>query len=128
MSAITITNAGLNLLRDALDGANNAKITYVALGTSSTAPAVTDTLLGAETFRKAVSTYTNGASTGEILVSMYLGPNDDVGGNNCIRTNAYVAAYYAMRPDCDTVADFCARLDQRGKVNHQSTPASLKLK
>lgn len=81
MSAITITNAGLNLLRDALDGANNAKITYVALGTSSTAPAVTDTLLGAETFRKAVSTYTNGASTGEILVSMYLGPNDDVGGN-----------------------------------------------
>lgn len=80
MSAITMTNAGLNLLRDGTSGANNAKITYVALGTSSTAPAVTDTLLGAETFRKAVSTYTNG-TTGEILVSMYLGPNDDIGGN-----------------------------------------------
>ncbi|SRR6266571_9050753 len=79
MSAITITNSGLNLLRDGVSGANTPKITYVALGTSSTAPAATDTQLGAESFRKAVTSYTNGASTGEVLINMYLGPGDDVG-------------------------------------------------
>ena len=79
MAAITITNAGLNLLRDGCSGANSPKITYVALGTSSVAPAVTDTQLGAESFRKAVSSYTNGASPGEILINMYLGATDDIG-------------------------------------------------
>jgi hypothetical protein len=79
MSAITVTNAGLNLLRDGTDGANNPKITYVAIGTSSTAPTVTDTKLGAETFRKKISSYANGASVGEILVNGYLNASDAVG-------------------------------------------------
>lgn len=78
MATITITNAGLNLLRDAISGANNSKFLYFAVGSSNTAPVVTDTQLGSETFRKAVSSYTNG-STGEILVSAYLGPTDAVG-------------------------------------------------
>ena len=81
MSAITITNDGLNLLRDSLKGANNPLVTYVALGTSSTAPTAGDHTLGAETFRKRVTSYTNGALTGELLVNMYLGPGDDVGAN-----------------------------------------------
>lgn len=80
MSAITITNVGLNMLRDALAGNNNAAITYVALGTSSTSPAVSDTQLGAESFRKAVTSRTNG-TTGEILIALYLAPGDDVGDN-----------------------------------------------
>jgi hypothetical protein len=79
MSAITITNAGLNLLRDGMSGANNPLITYVALGTSNTSPTVNDTKLGAETFRKAVTSYANGVSTGELLVNMYLSPSDDIG-------------------------------------------------
>jgi len=81
MAAITITQDGLDLLRDAMKGANNAKITYVALGSSSTAPQVTDHTLGNETFRKAVTSYTNGASHGEILINMYLAPGDAVGNN-----------------------------------------------
>lgn len=79
MASITITNAGLDLLRDGMSGANNPLVTYVALGTSSTAPAATDTQLGAESYRKAVTSYSNGASHGEIKVNMYLGPGDDVG-------------------------------------------------
>ncbi len=78
MSAITITTAGRNLLRDGESGAQNPKITYVALGTDSTAPAVGQTALFAEVFRKAVTSYTNGAN-GEILINMYLAPSDLVG-------------------------------------------------
>lgn len=81
MTAITITNAGLNLLRDGASGANNPLITYVALGTSGTAPNAADVKLGAESFRKAVTSYTNGASVGEILINLYLAPGDDVGDN-----------------------------------------------
>lgn len=80
MTAVTITNAGLNLLRDALDGlAVNCKVAYVAIGTGSTAPAVTDTQLGAEVFRKPITNFTNGASVGESLINMYLAPGDAVG-------------------------------------------------
>jgi hypothetical protein len=78
MSAITITTAGRNLERDGSSGAQNPRITYVALGTSSTAPTIGDTQLGGEVFRKAVTSYTNG-TTGEVLISMYLAPSDLVG-------------------------------------------------
>jgi hypothetical protein len=78
MAAITITNAGRNLRRDGMAGANNPKITYVALGTSNTPASVSDTKLGNETFRKKVSSYTNG-STGEILINMYLSDSDAIG-------------------------------------------------
>ncbi len=79
MAAITITNTGLNLMRDGLSGANKSLITYVALGTSSTSPTVSDTRLGAEVYRKKVTSYTNGSSAGEILINMYLAPGDSVG-------------------------------------------------
>jgi hypothetical protein len=81
MAAITITNDGLNLMAAGLMGTNNSKITYVALGTSSTAPTVTDHLLGAEIFRKAVTSYAVGVSPGELVVNMYLAPGDAVGDN-----------------------------------------------
>lgn len=77
---ITKTTAWLNLTRDGDSGANNPKITYVALGNGTTAPTAGDTQLASETFRKAVTSYTNGG-TGELLVSMYLGPSDLVGGD-----------------------------------------------
>jgi hypothetical protein len=77
--SVTITNVGLDLIRDGLKGANSPIITYVSLGTSTTAPAVTDTALGNEVFRKAVTSYANGASHGEILINMYLAPGDAIG-------------------------------------------------
>ena len=80
MSAITKTTSGLNLDRDGDSGAANPKITYVALGTSSTAPSASDTKLGSEVFRKKVTTYANGSS-GEILITMYLAPGDTIGIN-----------------------------------------------
>ena len=78
MATIQITNAGANLFRDSSSGASVPKITYVALGTSTTSPTAADTKLGAEVYRKAVSSYTNG-TTGEVLINMYLGPLDAVG-------------------------------------------------
>lgn len=81
MAAITITNAGLNMIRDGLSGANLPRIFYVGLGTSTTAPAATDTQLGNEVFRKAVTSTTNGASPGEVLINMYLAPGDAIGYN-----------------------------------------------
>jgi len=53
----------------------------VALGTSSTLPASTDHTLGQEVFRKAVSSWVNGTNPGEILINLYLSPNDANGIN-----------------------------------------------
>lgn len=78
MSTIQITDVGANLYRDSAKGSSVPKITYVALGTSTTSPTAADTKLAAEVFRKAVTSYTNG-STGEVLINMYLGPLDAVG-------------------------------------------------
>ncbi len=51
-----IVNVGLNMLRDVLAGdVSDGEIKYIALGSDNTPPAVTDTLLGTETFRKAVT-------------------------------------------------------------------------
>lgn len=78
MSAITITNAGRNLFRDSLSAAQNIKISYVALGSGTTAPTTGDTQLVAEFFRKRITSYTTGA-TGVINISLYLTPTDAVG-------------------------------------------------
>lgn len=67
------------MFRDASKGAASAKITYVALGTGTTAPTTGDTQLVAEVFRKRVSSYTNGSSTGEVHIDLYLAPGDAVG-------------------------------------------------
>jgi hypothetical protein len=76
MAAITFTTVGLSLIRSGISGTNSIKITYVALGTDATAPAVTDTKLYAEVFRKAVTSYVNSTNPGEIFVNMYLAPSD----------------------------------------------------
>lgn len=75
---MTVTDAGLNLVRDGFSGANNPKITYVAVGSGMTAPADGDTTLGTELFRKAVTSYTNNG-TGGIIVTLYLSQSDAVG-------------------------------------------------
>lgn len=65
----TITNSGLNLLREALRGTiTDAQIKYVAVGTSSAAVTISDTQLGAEIFRKPV--YSRTAGTNGVLVTI----------------------------------------------------------
>lgn len=76
--AMTKTTGWRNLIRDGMSGANNPKITYVAIGSGTNTPTSSDTQLQTETFRKAVTTYTSGG-TGELLISMFLGPSDAVG-------------------------------------------------
>jgi len=75
MPIATVTDAGRNLYRDGSKGTQNPIIKYVALGSSSTTPVAGDTKLGAEIFRKAVTSYTNGV-TGEVFINMYLSQND----------------------------------------------------
>jgi hypothetical protein len=80
MPAATPTNAFFNQIRDALRaGTSSEEITWVAVGTSATAPAATDTQLGAEVFRKVLTTDAAGAAAGEGLFTLYLAPGDAVG-------------------------------------------------
>ncbi|SRR6266568_1937041 len=79
--AMTVTNNGHNMFRSSTSGNANPKFFYVAIGSGTTAPTVTDTQLQAETFRKAITSYVNGASVGEILISCYLAPSDAIGAN-----------------------------------------------
>lgn len=80
MPVIQKTNVGLNLFRDGENGAQNPKVTYMAIGSGSATPLATDTQLQNETFRKAVTSYTVG-STGDITVNATLGTSDAVGAN-----------------------------------------------
>ncbi len=79
MTAIQVTDAGVGLLRDGAKGATNPLLLYVAVGTATTTPTAADTKLGNEVFRKKVTSYTNGAGAGEVIVALYLTPTDAVG-------------------------------------------------
>ena len=72
-----ITDAGTNLMRDILGGfVTDGKIRYVAVGTSSTAPATGQTQLVAESFRKAVTQYDNTVGTAQVKTVVYLAPGE----------------------------------------------------
>lgn len=78
MATATLTDVGRNMMRDARRGlVTNLAIAYVAIGTSSTAPTAADTQLGAEVFRKAL-TSTSAPSTGTGTFTLYLAPGDAV--------------------------------------------------
>jgi hypothetical protein len=79
MATATLTNVGKNLRRDALLSISDARVTYVAVGTNNTAPAASDTALGSESFRKAMTGAVAGVSAGEADFTMYLSPQDAVG-------------------------------------------------
>ena len=70
-----ITDAGLNYIRDLLDGSINppTQIQYIALGSSSTTPAAGDVKLGNEFFRKAV-TKQDLPATGQVSSTCYVAP------------------------------------------------------
>ena len=66
----TITFAGLNLIRDLLRNASSARLTHFAVGTSDTSPAATQTALGSEEWRDAITQtqVTNAAFTERLYV------------------------------------------------------------
>ena len=87
-----LVNVGLNMVRDALDtAAFDAEIKRVALGTSNTAPAMTDTQLGAEIFRKVV-TSTSTPAVGQLQTVWYIAPAEAVAAIEEIGWFAGVAA------------------------------------
>lgn len=79
--ALTITNAGVNLMRDMLAGnvTTLASINYVAVGTSIQGTPATATQLANEVFRRQLTSEPNGASAGETLFNGYVAPTDTVG-------------------------------------------------
>lgn len=74
-----IMNVGLNMIRDVLRGAvTDGKIKILAWGTDATAEAAGQSNLVAESGRKAVTQQTAG-TTGRVLTTTYIAPNDGVG-------------------------------------------------
>lgn len=69
-----ITDAGLNMFRDALKGGiTDMQIKYVALGNDATAPANADTQLVAEQFRKVVtSANVDPVTAGKLYTELYV--------------------------------------------------------
>lgn len=71
-----ITTAGLNLIRDGLQGlATDLKVKYVATGTGTTAPADGDTKLQAEGFRTAIAEYSQ-PGYGQMFTRVLLASGD----------------------------------------------------
>ncbi|NPV30489.1 MAG: hypothetical protein HPY58_12745 [Firmicutes bacterium] len=72
-----ITDAGLNYIRDLLDGSINppTEIRYIALGNSTAPPSASDTKLGNELFRKAV-TKQELPGTGRVSSTCYIAPSE----------------------------------------------------
>jgi len=76
-----ITTVGLGMLIDMLDGTvADGEIKYVAIGSNNTAPALTDTTLGTETFRKIMTTQTQPTAT-SLLSTCYIVPSEAVAAN-----------------------------------------------
>ena len=79
---ITVTNDGLNAVRDNLNkvaGATSLGITYLAIGTGTQATPATAHGLANEVFRMAITGYANGANPGEGLISALLSPTSAAG-------------------------------------------------
>jgi hypothetical protein len=72
-----IVNTGKNYIRDVLRGVYPTKgITYVALGSSSTAVNAADTQLGSEQTRKALTVAQTASSTGQVISTVYFAPGE----------------------------------------------------
>lgn len=74
-----ITTVGLNMLRDMIGFViTDAGIHYLAVGDDATAPAIGQTILVNETFRKAVTSRTYPAA-GQVNTITYISPAEAVG-------------------------------------------------
>ncbi len=74
-----ITTAGLNMGRNGLYGdVGDLEVKYMGIGDDATAPALADTTLGNETFRKARTSQSKPAD-GAVLYTQYIAPAEAVG-------------------------------------------------
>ena len=74
-----IPTVDLNMIRDAYYGdVADCEIKYMAVGDDDTAPALTDTTLGNETFRKILTSHSKPAD-GQIKTTVYIAPSEAVG-------------------------------------------------
>ena len=74
-----ITTVGLNMMRDVLYGdVADGEIKYLAVGSDNTAPTVTDTTLGTETFRKARTSQSK-PGDGQAKYVQYIDPTEAIG-------------------------------------------------
>ncbi|MCK5236281.1 MAG: hypothetical protein KAR06_04770 [Deltaproteobacteria bacterium] len=72
-----ITTVGLGMIIDFLWGdVADGEIKYMALGDDNTAPALGDTTLGNETFRKAMTTQAEGSVT-SLVSTVYVAPAEN---------------------------------------------------
>ena len=84
-----VVNAGLNLIRDLLDGDAPAGITHFAVGTGATAVAASQTALVTETFRAAV---TQSISDAQQLTVKYFLPSGSANGGTLAEVGLFNAA------------------------------------
>ena len=84
-----VVNAGLNLIRDLLDGDAVAGLTHFAVGTGTTAVAASQTALVTETFRAAVTSRTSSAES--LSVKYYL-PSGSANGGTLAEVGLFNAA------------------------------------
>lgn len=74
-----ITTVGLGMVVDLLDGdISDGEIKYTAVGSGTTAPALGDTTLDTETFRKA-TTSTTQPSVSSLRYVVYIAPDEAIG-------------------------------------------------
>ncbi len=74
-----LTTAGLNMERNGLYGdVSDLEVKYMGIGDDSTTPALADTTLGNETFRKARTSQSKPAD-GAVLYTQYVAPAEAVG-------------------------------------------------
>ncbi len=74
-----ITTVGLGMIIDFLGGdISDGEIKYMGVGDDNTAPALADTTLGNETFRKAMTAQTQPTVT-SLLSTVYVSPSEAVG-------------------------------------------------
>jgi hypothetical protein len=78
MTAVTMTTAGENLVRDAGKGLATFVVSYIAVGTGTTPPTASDTQLVSEVGRYA-TTVSNGTNQGEAIYSVTLQTTDQAG-------------------------------------------------
>lgn len=84
-----VVNAGLNLIRDLLDGDAPAGLTHFAVGTGATAVAASQTALVTETFRAAVTQRTSDAQ--QLIVKYFL-PSGSANGGTLAEVGLFNAA------------------------------------
>ncbi|MFA5313159.1 MAG: hypothetical protein WC375_07595 [Methanomassiliicoccales archaeon] len=84
-----VTNAGMNLLRDFLKGDAVTGITHIGVGTGTNSPSSTDTTLGTEVFRAAITAATAAAQK---LTITYTLPSASANGNSLTEAGLFTAS------------------------------------